>query len=199
MKGHTRIIGIAGGIGCGKSMVSRLLRLKGYSVYDCDFEAKRLMATDADLRRSLAEAFGADVIDNPKALAAIVFARPEQLQRLNDIVHPTVRRDLRNRADETRDTLFFVESAILASSAIGEMCDAVCVVETPLEQRIRNAESRRGLSRQEILDRIKAQEPEARMLEELRTEHFIIRNTPDHSLLSQVDNITQLLNSQNQH
>lgn len=199
MKGETRIIGIAGGIGSGKSMVSRVLRLRGYRVYDCDFEAKKLMATDKDLRRSLTETFGCEVIDNPKALAAIVFGQPKQLQRLNSIVHPAVKDDLKQHARSSTETLYFVESAILASSGIGEMCDAVCIVETPLNQRIHNVQSRQNLSRQEILDRIKAQQPETQMLDELTAQHFIIRNTAEHSLLHQIDRITELLKTQNQH
>ena len=57
-----KLIAITGGIGSGKSVVSTILRKLGYAVYDCDSRAKLLMATSADIKRELAEAFGADVV-----------------------------------------------------------------------------------------------------------------------------------------
>ena len=57
------IIGVTGGIGSGKSVVSRLLRLMGVPVYDCDREAKRLMDGEAAIRKALIEAVGAEVYD----------------------------------------------------------------------------------------------------------------------------------------
>lgn len=199
MSERKELIGIAGGIGTGKSMVSRILRLSGYPVYDCDYEAKSLMASEPGVRAALQQAFGADTIVDPRQLAAVVFGNPEQLAKLNSIVHPAVRQDLGKWGERQEGNIAFVESAILATSGIGEMCRAVLVIQTPLEQRIRNVERRNRLSRQAILDRIKAQEPEERLLAEMPTEHFIIHNTPDRSLLSQTAAVIEFLKSNQQH
>ncbi len=199
MSDQKQLIGIAGGIGTGKSMVSRLLRLRGYPVYDCDTEAKRLMSTDPEVHKALEQAFGAEVIADPRQLAEAVFGNSERLATLNGIVHPAVRKDLQRWAEKQASSLLFVESAILASSGIGESCRAVMAVETPLEQRIRNVQRRNGLPCQAIMDRIKAQETENKRLAELPIEHFAIHNTPARSLLSQAQTVVEYLKSNQQH
>ena len=57
-----KTVAITGGIGSGKSVVSRLLRVEGYPVYDCDSQAKRIMDNDAEIQRQLQNAFGEDVV-----------------------------------------------------------------------------------------------------------------------------------------
>ena len=93
------IIGVTGGIGSGKSVVCRFLRILGYSVYDSDERAKMLMDSSASIKSALVAEFGADVcIDgvwDRRRLAEIVFADAMALNRLNAIVHPAVKSDFK--------------------------------------------------------------------------------------------------------
>lgn len=94
-----RTIAIAGGIGSGKSMVSAVLRMMDYPVYDCDSRAKKLMASDGMLRCRLIENFGEAVFEegvlNRSYLSRLVFGDVDKLARLNALVHPCVKSDLK--------------------------------------------------------------------------------------------------------
>ena len=94
------IVAITGGIGSGKSVVSQVLRLLGYPVYDCDANAKRLMNESVALRESLVKRFGTDLYRqgafNAQYLSSIVFADQSALADLNAIVHPAVKADIQD-------------------------------------------------------------------------------------------------------
>ena len=112
------IIAITGGIGSGKSIVSRILSAMNYEVYDCDSNAKRIMATSCEIKRELVEAFGNDVITSAgeiasKTLSGIVFGDEIALKRLNSIVHPKVKADILEWAQMCTRKLVFIETAIL--------------------------------------------------------------------------------------
>ena len=99
-----RIIAIAGGIGSGKSVVSAILRLIGYVVYDCDSEAKLLMNTSVAIKNDLITAFGSDSITkegyiNTKYISSIVFKDKSVLTKINSIVHPRVKEDICGNCD----------------------------------------------------------------------------------------------------
>ena len=157
-----QIVGITGGIGSGKSVVSRFLRTMGYAVYDSDAEAKRIMDGDEALRKQLSEIFGADIYAggrlDRRALAGKVFSDASALARLNAAVHPAVRADFRRWAEAHGDApIVFMESAILAESGFTDMVDAVWLVEAPEEIRVARIVRRDSCSSQEARQRIRAQ------------------------------------------
>src|ERR1700733_14171686 len=90
-------VGITGGIGSGKSTVSRVFELLGIPVYYADDAAKKLMNESTEIKQKLLETFGAEAyIENSlnrEWLSAKVFNDPEKLKQLNSIVHPTVIKD----------------------------------------------------------------------------------------------------------
>ena len=99
------IIGITGGIGSGKSTIVQELAKRGFAVYDCDREAKRIIAEDAAVRKAIIDLLGDEAfltshndngltsrIYNTAYVAQRVFEDPELLKRLNGIVHPAVGR-----------------------------------------------------------------------------------------------------------
>ena len=92
------IIGITGGIGSGKSVIARQLRKMGYSVYDTDSEAKRIIVEDATVRKQMTALFGEEVYQDGVYQTALVaqqvFADKNLLAKLNAIVHPAVKADL---------------------------------------------------------------------------------------------------------
>ena len=92
------IIGITGGIGSGKSTITNELAGRGYAVYDCDREAKRIITEDADVLQAVTALLGREAFEggqyNTAYVAKRVFAEPELLQQLNRIVHPAVKKDI---------------------------------------------------------------------------------------------------------
>lgn len=155
-------IGITGGIGSGKSVVSRLLSLMDIPVYLSDDEAKRLTATDETIRKELTallgdELYQGDVL-NKSLLAGYLFASPENAARVNAIIHPVVKQDFRRWCKENASSFILaMESAILIEAGFAPEVDAVVMVYAPKEVRIRRAMKRDGASRKQIEQRIQNQ------------------------------------------
>lgn len=155
-------IGITGGIGSGKSVVSYLLGLMGVPVYEADSEAKRLMLSDADIRRDLVNLLGEAVYGtdglNKSLLASYVFGEPHHAERVNAIVHPRVRDDFRRWvAGRSVLNVVGIESAILFEAGFKNEVDVVVMVDAPLEVRMVRAMQRDTSSRAAVEARIRAQ------------------------------------------
>lgn len=137
------IIGLTGGIGSGKSTIARGLAQRGFAVYDCDREAKRIIETDKSVQSAIIDLIGeAAFVEgkyNTAYVAQRVFAEPELLQRLNAIIHPAVLKDLKALKDAKNQdpkAPLFVESAILFQAGLAPLCDKIIIVEAPEEVRI---------------------------------------------------------------
>ena len=144
-------IAICGGIGSGKSTVCQMFAERGVAIYDSDSRAKALMNESEPLRKALMAEFGVECYEggvlNRPYLAQRVFASPEQLAKLNAIVHPAV---------QSGDYVI-LESAILYESGFDALVDKVVAVLAPLPLRVERAMQRDGASREQIEARIKAQ------------------------------------------
>ena len=190
-----RLIAITGGIGSGKSMVSRIVQVMGYQVYDCDSRAKALMVQDKEVRQQLTEAFGdetylADGSLNRVHLAEVAFADPDSRTRLNAIVHPATARDMSRWAEEQQSngaTIAFVETALLRTAGLDRLMNEVWHVTAPEEVRIQRVMARSGLTAAQVKSRIAAQAVE----ETVSSGERPLVNDGDTSLLAQV---MQLLN-----
>ena len=187
------LIAISGGIGSGKSVVAKILSVKGYPVYDCDSRAKQIMDCDEAIHSSLCEylhprAVVESVIDR-KLISEIVFKDAEKLKTLNAIVHKAVFRDMRNwrKANEpTSKSIVFVESAILRSSGLIDMVDEEWRVYAPLDVRIERVMSRSAISREQILERIKSQKIDEDTKPSSGVPLSFIDNSPDVAILPQI-------------
>lgn len=158
-----KLVAISGGIGSGKSVVSHLLTLLGYSVYDCDSRAKLLMNRSEDVKRELREAFGDDVITpqgmvNRDVLSKIIFGNAEALKTVNSIVHPRVVAEIMSLAGKCNDEYFFFETALPQESGLDKLADAVWLVTAPVETRIERVIKRSGLTREQVMARIASQD-----------------------------------------
>lgn len=158
-----RLIAIAGGIGSGKSVVSSILRVMGYEVYDCDSEAKRLMNSRQDIKRDLVENFGeqsvlADGTINSAYVGSVVFGNESALKKLNSIVHPRVKEDVVKHIESTSRQVMFVETAILLKSNLLDLIDDAWVVEAPESVRVDRVMKRNSMCEEDVRKRIKAQE-----------------------------------------
>ena len=153
-----QIVGITGGIGSGKSTIAQALRQRGFSVYDCDAEAKRIIVEDEVVRKAIVGLLGENAyVDgryNTAYVAQRVFEDGALREQLNAIVHPAVEHDIRVKQPD------FVESAILYESGLDKLCEKVIVVDAPEEIRLartinRNYDVRARMRAQE---RVKSQE-----------------------------------------
>lgn len=180
------LIAITGGIGCGKSIVSLILKEMGYEVYDCDCKAKYLMDNSPIIKDCLKSTFGNDIIIdgtiNRVKLANIVFNNKEKLVKLNNIVHSSVKEDLISwKLENSHKKLLFVETAILYQSGLDSIVDEVWEVNAPLEIRIERVMKRNNISRQDVLSRIESQKYEI-----LAQADYIITNDDKVAILPQL-------------
>jgi dephospho-CoA kinase len=164
------LVGITGGIGTGKSSVSKLLQERGWVVYSSDVTAKEIMASDAEVRAELAKAFGEHVLTpegvNAPLLSSLVFGPLQEhennLDTLNAIVHPKVL-DIHMRAIEEEAAkgteIVAIESALIYEIDLEDGFDYVIVVDAPSEMCIDRVTHRSGLTRDEVQRRIDKQMP----------------------------------------
>ena len=151
-------VAITGGIGSGKSYVCQLLHEEGIEVYDCDAAAKRLMATDDEVKRRLTEVIGKDTyIDgvlNKAAVAKFLLASEQNKLLVNSIVHPAVARDFLGSG------MTWLESAILFDCGFQKYVDRVVCVTAPKETRIKRVMERDGIQREKVLEWMAKQWPQ---------------------------------------
>ena len=183
-------IGITGGIGSGKSVVSRLLQTMNIPVYSSDEEAKRLMQADAEIRAGLKalvgeELYGSGVGLNKALLASFMFGHAERVAQVNAIVHPRVRDDFRRWAGKQAlsVSLLGIESAILLEAGFRDEVDAVVMVYAPEDVRIERAIRRDAASRESIVKRIHSQMDDE---EKRKQADFVIVNDGETPLIPQV-------------
>lgn len=155
-------IGITGGIGSGKSVVSKILSLLNIPIYLSDDEAKHLTATDETIRRELTDLLGDELyqggILNKQKLANYLFASSENSENVNAIIHPQVKQDFRRWCTRHSSSPFVaMESAILFESGFDSEVDVVVMVYAPQEVRIQRAMMRDAASRKQIEQRIQNQ------------------------------------------
>jgi dephospho-CoA kinase len=157
----TKVIGLTGGIGSGKTTVANLFSTFGIPVYITDLEAKRLMESDLILIQ-IKKLFGESVFENGvlsrEKLSQIVFNNKEKLEQLNKIVHPAVKQHFKNWVLENQKALFVIyESAILFESGSYKECDYIINVVSPIEVRIQRVIKRDNTTREKVLERMKNQ------------------------------------------
>ena len=170
----TVVIGLSGGIGSGKSTVSRMFRALGATVIDADAIVHELQAPGMPMVAELAAAFGLGILDasgalDRKALGAIVFADEAARLRLNQIVHPQVGAEFARRlaaAIEATATLIVLDIPLLfegresgKGSAASRNVEATVVVWAPESVQIERQIARDGCTREDAIQRIRSQLP----------------------------------------
>lgn len=158
-------LGVTGGIGSGKTTVCGFLEEQGARVFYADVEAKRLMQEDPSVRDAIAEQFGADAYReddtlNRAYLAEQVFGDPEQVERLNAIVHPRVFEAFeaaKERAADEGVSLLVHEAALLFEAGGDEHVDVTAAVVAPETDRIAWVTERDDVSPEQVRDRMQHQ------------------------------------------
>lgn len=193
----TKVIGLTGGIGSGKTLVANYIKSKGIPVYIADEEAKKIMETP-EVIQWVATTFGNSVISDKKIdrlkLAQLVFNHPEKLQELNAFIHPLVKQNFDVWLKNHQNFPFVIkEAAILFESGSYKYCDSIITITAPLETRIQRVTERDKTNRESILSRIKNQWSEE---QKVAKSDFIIHNISVEDTKSQVDVILNLLKNQ---
>lgn len=187
-------LGITGGIGSGKSVVSEILKIKGIPVYNADTEAKRLMVEDEELRHQLMQLLGDDIYFadgtlDKKKIASRIFSNPTLLQKVNQTVHPAVGKDFlrweQKQAQQSKN-IVAMESAILFESNLNMQFDKTLLVYAPLEVRVKRVMIRDAATLEQVQARIKNQSDE----ESKRSKaDFVIENDNQQALLPQINQV----------
>lgn len=157
------IIGITGGIGSGKSTIAAELARRGYRVYDCDREAKRIVAENKEVQQAIIHLLGEEAfingLYNTQYVAKRVFEDKQLLAQLNAIVHPAVAEDIKANSQQlTANSLLFIESAILYESGFDRLCDRVVYVDAPEELRVARTVARDHCDAEQVCARIRSQQ-----------------------------------------
>jgi dephospho-CoA kinase len=192
----TKIIGLTGGIGSGKTTIARYFESLGVPVYIADDEAKKILFLP-DVVNELIENFGEEVLSDGKPdrakIGAIVFNDPEKLDVLNSIIHPKVAKHFKGWVSENTGKLFVIkEAAILFESGSYKDCDAVILVTAPIEVRIQRVMDRDGISRDKVLQRVENQWDDAK---KIALSDYVINNINLESAKIQAVEIVKLINS----
>jgi len=155
------VIGLTGGIGCGKTTFSNLLSQKNIPVYNSDRSARRLMESNEVLKEKIQKLFGKQAYCHSQLdrsfIAKKVFTNKVLLNTLNHLVHPFVREDFDKWRKEQKSFYCIKESAILFESGLEKNCDMIITLCSPLNERIKRIEKRDHLEKKEIRDRMKNQ------------------------------------------
>ena len=180
-------IGLTGGIGVGKTYVSKTFQQMGIPIFNADEQAKKCMVDDANLKVAVQLAFGENIylkgVLQKQVLAKIVFNNSEALSKLNDLVHPIVKQKFEDWCALQSASMVIKEAAILFESDAHLGLDAVICVSAPEKLRIARVQIRDGILVEQIQSRMSKQMPQTEK-EELAD--FLIVNDEVQLLLPQV-------------
>lgn len=160
-----RIIGLTGGIACGKSTVSLTLRRLGARIIDGDILSRELTTADGialpEIRRHFGDAvFDPDGTLNRRALASIIFNDPEARAQLDAIMQPLLLIKIKEQILRTRECgipICVLDMPLLYEAGLETLCDSVWCVWIPADEQMRRLQERDGLTEEEARSRIASQ------------------------------------------
>ena len=163
LKGKKIVLGVTGGIASGKSEVCRILAKNGFLWIDADQETHTVLRDERVVQKIVAE-FGSDILCtgagedkiDRKKLGKVVFTDTKALRTLEEIVHPAVLNAIYHRVNDEKGSVV-IEAIKLFSSGVWKVCDFVWLVTASEEVRINRLIEKRGLTREDAVQRITAQ------------------------------------------
>ena len=161
-----KILGVTGGIGAGKSEVTRFFKELGATVVDADAISREILEPAGKAYLLVIDAFGKGIVKvddsiDRKKLAGIVFHDEERLKKLNEITHPLVFEEMQRQIDSADTELVCLDVPLLFSCDSPFRCDRTLAVLAPKELRIERVVARDGCTREQA---------EARMANQLSDE-----------------------------
>lgn len=174
----SKIIGLTGGIGSGKTTVAQYIENCGFPVYYSDDRAKTIVNDNEDLKNKIKKLLGTDSYDendlyNRKFVGEKVFNDNELLHKLNEIIHPAVRLDFENWVSEQTKYLVFKETALLFELKLHLQCYKSLLVTAEDNIRIKRVMDRDGKTYREVETVMSNQMPEK---DKIKQADFVIYN-----------------------
>src|SRR5690606_10230431 len=190
----TKVIGLTGGIGSGKSTVARLFADLGVPIYIADERAKQLMNTSKVIQRELITLFGNQAYTNNELdrnfIASKIFNDKELLQKMNAIVHPKVGADFERWLKRQNAVYVIKEAAIIFEHNQQSQYDYIITVTTPIEERVQRVMKRYNKSKEQIMAIVSNQLSDE---EKIKQSHFVIVNQQLEETKKQVELLHQKL------
>ncbi|MEN2412513.1 dephospho-CoA kinase [Flavobacterium mesophilum] len=196
----TKVIGLTGGIGSGKTTIANYFNEMGVPVYIADDGARAVMQSE-DVIEKVKATFGASLFENNvlnrAKLADVVFNNSEKLAQLNAIVHPAVKKDFEAWLLRYKNEEYVIyEAAILFESGRYKDCDFIITVTAPEEVRIERVLKRDNTTREQVLSRMQMQWKDE---DRISKSNFVINNVNLKIAREEVVKILKILNiKQNQ-
>ncbi len=188
-------VGITGGIGSGKTTVCRIFEILGFPVYYSDRKAKEIIHTNQSVINLYKRLFGNDVYENGKLdrekVGKIFFSNPQIKIEIERFLHPIVRNDFSNWAQQQKSKVVINESAILFESSGHTNMDAIIVVSAPVNIQIKRVLKRDGLSEEDIIARMRSQMSDN---EKIKLCNYHVLCNDEEMVIPQVLNIYKELN-----
>ncbi|MBL7959572.1 dephospho-CoA kinase [bacterium] len=175
------VIGLTGGIGCGKTEVAKIFQHLGAKIIDADAIGKSVVETLPNVLKEIVKVFGRKFVNKDgtlkrKELGAYVFADEEKKIQLNRIVHPHLFKQVQQEiegAQKAGNKIIVVDAALIYETGIENIFDKVVVVNSDLKNRIERIKQRDQLTDDEISHRMSAQMP---LEEKVRRATLVITN-----------------------
>ena len=192
----TKVIGLTGGIGSGKTTIASFFESLGVPVYNADYEAEKI-SQNPEVVHEIQVSFGSQVFENGKLnrgkLAEIVFSDTEKLKLLNSILHPAVRNHFQNWIAKYSESQYVIkEAAILFETGSYKECDILITVVAPMGDRITRVMQRDKITREDVVKRMNNQWTDDRKIEK---SHYVIENSSLMAVKNQVEkNLKKLIN-----
>ena len=181
-------IGLTGGIGSGKSFVANILENMGFPVYYSDLRSKELTKSNPSIKTGLISLFGEEVYSdnelNTQLVATKIFQNEEMRQKVNELIHPIVRKDFEDWVTNQKSALVFNEAAILFETGAFRNFDATILVCAPMELKIQRVMKRENCSKEDVLARMSKQWSDD---EKSKLANFIINNDECDPILTQLE------------
>lgn len=152
-------VGVTGGIGSGKSMVCNIFKTLRVPVFNADTEAKKLMNNDQNIKHALIALLGKNIYTDQgtldkKGMADIIFNDKEILQKINQIIHPAVRKQFGVWYQNQNTDYIVQEAAILFESGAYQLMDINILIKAPEELRIKRVMERDGVLENQVIARM---------------------------------------------
>jgi dephospho-CoA kinase len=188
----TKIVGLTGGIGSGKTTVAHMFQDLGVPIYIADLEAKKI-TNQPETLRLIAQEFGSSVIENAQlnraAMAEIVFNNPIKLNQLNAIIHPLVAQHFKQWIKKHENVNFVIKEVAILFETNGHIsCDFVITVTAPIDVRIKRVQMRDHSTEHEVRKRMDNQWSDE---ERIPLSDFVIENYKIELTSQQVKKIYQ--------
>lgn len=183
----TKLIGLTGGIGSGKTSVARFIEKIGYPVYNSDIRAKEIVNDNAELKAKIIALLGEKAYDEQgnycrKWVAEQIFNDDTKRLALNNIIHPAVKQDFENWKKNQNSKLIFKETALLFEAGLDKNCDAIILITADENIRIKRVMERDKKNEEEVLAIIRKQMSEE---EKRQKSDFVIENNGDLEILEE--------------